>query len=1460
MLRRAARLVLVGTTGTVALAAGVLTALTLTPTGRGLLARAVEEALDRRVLGEVTIGAIGGSFVRDLAFRGLEIRDTSGGLLLKVPSARVTYRLPDLLRGAIILRRVELEQPEVRLVKYRSGRMNYEEVLRLGGGTAGGPPPIVQFLDVNVTEGRLQLELPWQPAVTTAAARDSARRAQLAAHPGRRIEPGRDGLVQVTTFDSLTARLPYVLASSPSRKPVTVRLDSLAVRVSDPGVRVTDATGQVELRGDTLAFQFQRVALPNTEAIGGGRVLWPQDTILYDFTFNAPRVDLADLRWISPGFPAMRGRARVTATSESGTRTAYDVRDLVLVAGRERLDGNLVAVTDQRRGLGVRRLRMTLTAVDLAKAKPYVPALPFTGTLDGTLDADGFLDDLAVTLDWRYADAAVRGRPVTTLAGEGRVRLLASGLRFEPFTVRDADVDLATVRRLVPAIALQGRLRGDGELRGSLERAVFEGALEHEDGELPVSRASGHFGIDVRGREPVVDVDAELAPLVFDGVRRSYPAIRLQGAVDGHVRLDGTLARLRVDTDLRGDLGAVRARGIFGLDRPSFSGDSVIVTAERLDLAMLDPAWPRSAVTGRLRAAGTADSGAVPDGDLVLEIGSSRLGPIAADTGLLRTRVRDGLLQLDTLDVRWRGAVLAAGGFVGWRSPADGRITGVLAADSLAGFGSLLDSIAGPAADTTAMARTPLGGRALLTFAASGTLDSLEARADFEAADLRWRLWRNDRLTGAATWRGGSMAALAVGVRADSIRNGGQVFRELAADLQGPRDLLAWSGRVRIGDAAGLDARGRWWTRLAPQIVSVDTLSAGLPSRAWSLESPVAVTLNDEAQAITPIALRTADGSGRADVVGRIPGRGEGGLSLAILGVDLKDVFTFLQRDTTGVGGQLSLTGELAGTAAAPTLEGAMAVEGLRIEEAKLPLVQGAVHYARRRLGADLRLWRTGEPVLAVEADLPISLAWRDVGDRLPPGEPLRFRAKGDSVDLAILEAVSNTVREVQGTLAVDVRADGTWDAPRLSGFATVRDGRMTVRPVGVTYTNMRGRLELDGDSLALRGVRLEGSEAGRLDASGVVRFPGRRSPQLDVTLDADRFVALDVPGFLTFTGTGRVTLTGPVFGATLRGRATATDTQLWFADLISKRVINIDDPALAEFIAQDTVARVKLRAGLSTRFFEALNVEDFALTVGDEVRLRSNEADILMSGDLVVNKRRRTYRFDGTMRAERGTYNLLLGGIFNRQFTVERGTVRYFGTTDLNAELDIEARHIVRAARGGEVPVIARIGGTLYAPKVRLESADAQLSEADIASYLLTGYAAGDVTTGNTNYGSIVSGGLLNTFVGSAIGNFGLPAGSLLEVRLATTTGANDAAPSLNQINAGFQIAPRTFLLLNYGFCRTQLANANVGVSLQYRFSRAFRFQTSVEPRQQFCSQGPAATAAVGRQFGADLLFEKEF
>jgi len=106
-----------------------------------------------------------------------------------------------------------------------------------------------------------------------------------------------------------------------------------------------------------------------------------------------------------------------------------------------------------------------------------------------------------------------------------------------------------------------------------------------------------------------------------------------------------------------------------------------------------------------------------------------------------------------------------------------------------------------------------------------------------------------------------------------------------------------------------------------------------------------------------------------------------------------------------------------------------------------------------------------------------------------------------------------------------------------------------------------------------------------------------------------------------------------------------------------------------------------------------------------------------------VLSKAGKTYTPSGTLDALRGTYTLKFGQV-TRDFTVERGSVRYFG--DLNAALDIRAVHVVRAVRGEEIPVIANITGTLYAPKVTLESTfNPPISETDLVSYLVAGYPA---------------------------------------------------------------------------------------------------------------------------------------
>src|SRR5215208_4792345 len=166
MRRQIARLLFVFVIGTLAMVLGVITSMTLTPPGRDLLARTVSKLLDRIVTGQVNVGAISGSFLYDLTLENLVVRDTSGALLADLPRAKVSYRLPNLIAGQVVLSGIELDRPTIQLIKHRTGRMNYEEVLGIGKGSKGGKSPLVEFHNVNMTAGTLRIALPWNPPKT----------------------------------------------------------------------------------------------------------------------------------------------------------------------------------------------------------------------------------------------------------------------------------------------------------------------------------------------------------------------------------------------------------------------------------------------------------------------------------------------------------------------------------------------------------------------------------------------------------------------------------------------------------------------------------------------------------------------------------------------------------------------------------------------------------------------------------------------------------------------------------------------------------------------------------------------------------------------------------------------------------------------------------------------------------------------------------------------------------------------------------------------------------------------------------------------------------------------------------------------------------------------------------------------------------------------------------------------
>jgi autotransporter translocation and assembly factor TamB len=266
---------------------------------------------------------------------------------------------------------------------------------------------------------------------------------------------------------------------------------------------------------------------------------------------------------------------------------------------------------------------------------------------------------------------------------------------------------------------------------------------------------------------------------------------------------------------------------------------------------------------------------------------------------------------------------------------------------------------------------------------------------------------------------------------------------------------------------------------------------------------------------------------------------------------------------------------------------------------------------------------------------------------------------------------------------------------------------------------------------------------------------------------------------------------------------------------------------------------------------------------MGEDVWLRSNEANIQLTGSVTVNKTRDTYLLSGTMQAPRGTYRLIVGPV-TREFVVTRGTVQYFGTPDLDAALDIEASHVVHPLPGPgqppEITVVAHIGGTLRLPRLTLTAENADYSQNELLSYLITGKPSFELSGGQGAYVRGVAASLLaGELERTVVSDLGVPL-DYFEIRPGDPTNPLSGA----QLAAGWAIGAKTFLVLNAGgFCQrtrqTRFMNS-LGATLQFRFSPEWRTEASFEPIRN-CAVGDADfTTTVTHQVGFDVFWERRY
>ncbi len=510
-------------------------------------------------------------------------------------------------------------------------------------------------------------------------------------------------------------------------------------------------------------------------------------------------------------------------------------------------------------------------------------------------------------------------------------------------------------------------------------------------------------------------------------------------------------------------------------------------------------------------------------------------------------------------------------------------------------------------------------------------------------------------------------------------------------------------------------------------------------------------------------------------------------------------------------------------------------------------------------------------------------LAVRDV--RLA-GDSIRGNLRTDSVDLGVFEAFVPGFQKARGSLVANVDVRGTVKQPIIDGQFRIKNGFATFTNAGLALERVNADVLLERDTVFIQRMSAETNRdrRGTLAAEGFVSLENYTNPFFNLRLLAKNFHVVEKPGVasLDISTDDDLTLTGPYNRARVSGAVRVDRGTIFIPELLTKQIVDLSDPEFAGIVDTLLSRDRKLLPSTPSEFARNLTLENVAVNIGDAVWLRSSEANVKLGGSLNVTLGRSVgtgepaqLALEGTLNAVRGTYRLTLVEPFVQPtFEVQSGSLRFFGTPDVNPTLDIRAIHTIRqptqrSANLRDVRVRVNIGGTLTAPTLTLDNPDnLPLSQSDLISYLITGEPAIALDNSQGLYRSQFASFAVR--YGSSILTSAIPRNlvDIVEIqtgRLNDAQAAQAADPYLysllnSRAIVGKQIGNKWFLGLSTGLCFVNANNFrdNFGLKLEYRFNSIYTAQAGVEPGSSdvTCARNaPQIQQQTPRQFGFDFF-----
>lgn len=920
-----------------------------------------------------------------------------------------------------------------------------------------------------------------------------------------------------------------------------------------------------------------------------------------------------------------------------------------------------------------------------------------TPTLDGTL----FIQKLAA------ADLAaiVPGWPIQD-AMSGEVR------------VTGAPADLHTDIRLAVA---------DAELKGqvwtdlSQNEPIYTGTLAFSHFDLTKLRGDEALEGIFEGRLELAGQGADMAGLTGNAVVQGQ-ALRIGGWQVGEVGLTGSVKQ-QVG-EIAGTISAKSGQANWNaeIQLADELAYTFTLAVDHLDLQKMVPGEERvlghkadtpPVMTSDLNLSGTVQGrGMDPssmDARALFTLAPSSLGPISIRSGRFDASVTDGRVEIADMHLKARNASLAVRGELGTTLAEVGKLSYQFNVSDLAPW--------------LALAGQKGTGRLTLAGEAEGSLTKLtvsgagQTRAVALQGGALTQGTIQYNLTGGELWPKGSIGIELAGLDA------GVVLQSVDAQLELTHEEAPGAQMtVHATDSASrkhyLDAR---IVRRPDQLsLNVNALALALPGGVWELGEPATVTQQTGTVAVEALQLRNGDQHISLD--GRVSTHGAQDFQVRVEEFAVADLRS-LVPDIPTVSGVLSTHIWFSGTAEAPIIEGSLAIDPLHIVEQPYKGLSSSFTYRDRQATLDLTFEQDKQHALQVSGTLPLALHWHNglttgiLGD-------IDVRAHSSGLNLAFLNVLSGKgVSDIAGELHVDMALHGPPTDLFPQGTIGVRNGRVTVAPLGTTISDATLTLVALPEAIRIEQISAI-SGKGKITGQGEISLRDYAPQGIDVTLTAHQWPAIHTRQYQTEVGAAvniSGALTAPHLSGTVEVLRATLRPDLAFLD---SRPVNRDETILiipvgqtARALAEQTAAREQ-RA--ENRAAHNATI-DLTVQVHRDTRIKHANAAVDLTGAVKMTKEHGAEpRLVGDIKVVQGW-----AGFQGRRFTLDGGKVQFTGGRKINPSLDIVAQY-----QAPDHVVEAVVRGTADEPTLVLRS-EPELDHADILAVLLFGKPASALDQG---------------------------------------------------------------------------------------------------------------------------------